>query len=619
MFDTIRKCALLLAVAVTGVAMAQSTLERPVGEFVNYKLDSGDVQNLERGPVVVYHETVFVENAASMRLYFDQLDLDGNSYVRMTSEFDGEVQELDSYDAAMWNYASAYFNGDTVQLELVAAPGSSTNRVVLGSVAVEFYPTLRGPCADDDCGMCNGDDRVLSYENWAGRLMPVGCTGSVYNTDSCVVTAGHCADGGWANTIQFNVPLSFSSCATRNPPVADQFPITGYLFNNNGPGDDWAVLTTGTNSLGQQPYERYGLIRPISSTVASTGSSAAVWGYGADNDNTTRNAVQQTDSGSVVGRTTRIYYHNVDITYGNSGSALIHNDEIIGIVTHCSFNCTNVATRIDVSDFTSARENLCGLDCDVVFNTQPTPSQTVCEGDFVQLSIDVDNPALMDFQWQRGGVDLVDDGSHIGGATTETLTIVDFTAADSANDYQCIVTNTAQSCSANSSFAEVLADTNLPAITQQPVSQVVTEGGFASFSIALETTFFVEYQWYKGAAALTNDGHYFGVDNDMLTIVPVVLGDAGDYHCVITSQLGELCSKASDSATLTVDPAGNDCPEDLDGSGAVDLADLAALLANYGITSGAQPEDGDFDGDGDVDLADLAHLLSVYGQDCPTQ
>ena len=56
---------------------------------------------------------------------------------------------------------------------------------------------------------------------------------------------------------------------------------------------------------------------------------------------------------------------------------------------------------------------------------------------------------------------------------------------------------------------------------------------------------------------------------------------------------------------------------DVDHDGDVDLADLAQLLGNYGVTSGACFEDGDQDYDGDVDLADLAELLGSYGFTLP--
>ncbi len=79
------------------------------------------------------------------------------------------------------------------------------------------------------------------------------------------------------------------------------------------------------------------------------------------------------------------------------------------------------------------------------------------------------------------------------------------------------------------------------------------------------------------------------------------------------------------SAFLTIPQMGllvfryNDppCPEDLNRDGEINLSDLAQLLGGYGITSGANYEDGDIDRDGDVDLSDLAQLLGVYGESCP--
>lgn len=58
------------------------------------------------------------------------------------------------------------------------------------------------------------------------------------------------------------------------------------------------------------------------------------------------------------------------------------------------------------------------------------------------------------------------------------------------------------------------------------------------------------------------------------------------------------------------------CAFDLDGGGTVALADLAVLLANFGVAGGATMEQGDSDGDGDVDLADLAGFLANFGAAC---
>ncbi len=57
------------------------------------------------------------------------------------------------------------------------------------------------------------------------------------------------------------------------------------------------------------------------------------------------------------------------------------------------------------------------------------------------------------------------------------------------------------------------------------------------------------------------------------------------------------------------------CPGDTDGSGTVDLNDLATVLANFGA-SGATLAQGDLDGDGNVGLSDLAIVLANFGVSC---
>ena len=60
------------------------------------------------------------------------------------------------------------------------------------------------------------------------------------------------------------------------------------------------------------------------------------------------------------------------------------------------------------------------------------------------------------------------------------------------------------------------------------------------------------------------------------------------------------------------------CPADINNDGQINLTDLAQLLSNFGIGSGATRAMGDIDGDGDVDLTDLSTMLTVFGTACPT-
>jgi len=78
-------------------------------------------------------------------------------------------------------------------------------------------------------------------------------------------------------------------------------------------------------------------------------------------------------------------------------------------------------------------------------------------------------------------------------------------------------------------------------------------------------------------------------------------------------------AKSTGAASVLRGPSGNTnggggCCPDVDGSGFVDLADLATFLSVFGTSSG--PSCFDFDNNGVVDLSDLATMLSLFGQPC---
>ncbi len=360
---------LMLAAALTGAlavpAFAQSTLDRPTGEFRDYPVDSGPLDNPGQFSAALLIEPVSIEDAAWLRVYFGEATaLDTGSIIRVTSLLDNDVQELDAAALAAWSNTTAYLNGDTVIVELIAAPGTAGNRVVIDRVAME--PRVEEVGVQGECGICGAtDDRVLSNELWISRLLPAGCTASVYTEDSCMVSAGHCIGGSMV--VQFNVPASNPNCSLNHPPAADQYPVVTVDFVNGGVGNDWAVLIPGDNSNGLRPYDVYGDLRPIATSPVPTGTSVILTGYGVDPDNCVSSQVQQTASGTICTVSGSFYTFNVDLRGGNSGSSLIRADteEIIGIATHCP--CCNIATRSDLAVFENARDELCGQNLEFTF------------------------------------------------------------------------------------------------------------------------------------------------------------------------------------------------------------------------------------------------------------
>ena len=74
----------------------------------------------------------------------------------------------------------------------------------------------------------------------------------------------------------------------------------------------------------------------------------------------------------------------------------------------------------------------------------------------------------------------------------------------------------------------------------------------------------------------------------------------------------EISSSTFPLQWITCAPAAQ-CPADIDGSGTIDAADLAAVLGAWGACSGCAA---DVNGSGTVDASDLAAVLGGWGV-CP--
>lgn len=137
------------------------------------------------------------------------------------------------------------------------------------------------------------------------------------------------------------------------------------------------------------------------------------------------------------------------------------------------------------------------------FTKQPE-NQIGCVGGNVQMSVEVNLPTAT-FQWRRGTTNLV-NSSHISGATTKTLTIIDVTHADAGTDYNCVARNPSTGGSTTSNNAKI--DVYDPVeIWQHPSSQTANPGNSVQFSVFSGGSNPRTWQWRKDGVPLTDGGH----------------------------------------------------------------------------------------------------------------
>ncbi len=251
-------------------------------------LDSGAKANPSNKPRTVFQQVIDLgADVPWARVFFDEVGtvLQPGSYIRVTSLLDGETQILDAQELANWNYATAFFNGSQIEVELIAGAGTTGNNLTITEMfAGELTAQVQVAAADQDDGtvpplsICGGDDdRKLTDHKAVGRLLPGGariaqnCVGGANNGLACTVaadcpggkcvaapnengyctawieasqkltdpihlTAGHCFPGvddfGRINqnfdldfVLQFDVPPSNANCTIIHPAVASQFPV----------------------------------------------------------------------------------------------------------------------------------------------------------------------------------------------------------------------------------------------------------------------------------------------------------------------------------------------------------------------------------------------------------
>src|SRR5205809_4781134 len=168
--------------------------------------------------------------------------------------------------------------------------------------------------------------------------------------------------------------------------------------------------------------------------------------------------------------------------------------------------------------------------------TAQPASQTVTAGQTATFSVTATGTAPLSYQWQRAGV-------PISGATLARYTTPPTTSGDNGAQFTVVVSNTAGSVTSSVATLTVNPAPVAPTITGQPVSQTVTAGQPATFSVTATGTAPLSYQWQRGGVPIS------GATLASYTTPPTTSTDNGAQFTVVVSNTAG--SVTSSVATLT--------------------------------------------------------------------
>lgn len=324
-------------------------------------LTSQPLDNNTATTQLVFDDVLSGDGAPWMRVRFGRAVLQEGSYLVITSLQDGDYQILNNRTMAEWYNHTGYFNGDAVQVSLYAGAGTQGNQLDVAELILGEWEQADGGAASQ-CGPV--DNRVASTAPERARLLNIGCTASLFSTDNCFITAGHCTESS-ANTVEFDVPLSQSNGTIVHPPISEQYSVdqASRQWTNGGIGNDWGLFKVFNNSnTGLNPFQAQGANLTLATGLPALPETIDLVGYGVDSG--TANQTQQRSTGPVTSFSGTTINHQADTEGGNSGSSILSEaGQVIAIHTNAGCSTggsgSNSGTTITNAGLQAALATFC--------------------------------------------------------------------------------------------------------------------------------------------------------------------------------------------------------------------------------------------------------------------
>jgi len=356
---------------------AQSLYAKPAFipyERMAYEVASGMQQTLGKEETLAFQKVITVSQAKWLRVMFGQCSLGEKSYITITSLEDGGLHRLDANSLLQWRNRSAFFNGDSVQVDLHVAPGES-------DISVSIEEIVYGLAWSDDEihteELCGSDSRIPATDPAIGRFVFDTGTNQYAKCTAWItsiglhLTAGHCApldSLGLPDLFEFNIPDSDADGTPNFADPEDQYPVNQatIVARENGLGDDWTVFDCFANSnTGLLPVQGQGAFYRMSRDYIPT--NIRITGCGVDDG--VRNRTLQTDWGAYLGENgtgTRVDHEYIaDTESGNSGGPIIAYGTTITLGIHTHGGCNppdegNHGTSFENDDLENAIQTFFG-------------------------------------------------------------------------------------------------------------------------------------------------------------------------------------------------------------------------------------------------------------------
>ncbi|MGZ5530135.1 MAG: immunoglobulin domain-containing protein, partial [Limisphaerales bacterium] len=189
------------------------------------------------------------------------------------------------------------------------------------------------------------------------------------------------------------------------------------------------------------------------------------------------------------------------------------------------FTATNVLADVGAFEFVPTPPHIL---------TQPQNAFAI-KGENATFNVVATGEAPLSYQW----IFLGTNGSLVSfpSGTNTSLTITNVQATNFGT-YFVVVTNGLGTLTSSNAVLTVAVR---PGISNQTSGVTVNYGDPAVFSV-VATGAPLNFQWFKGNAALTDDNNHDGTTTASLTVTSASLNDQGSYHVVVTNALGTATS-----------------------------------------------------------------------------